>query len=104
MLTMDTLMDACRLIDGIEKETGRPVYPTPFNGIDVICDHNALADTTERTFPISRHRSRRTHKKLMKRFAGEFKKQPAIFQIQGRIYAHPARYAELRAWFDRTAL
>lgn len=100
-LTMEKLMEACRLVQRIERETARPVFPLPFNGIEVIQDPNALANTTERTFPLSRHRSRRIHKKLVKRFGGEFKKEPAIFQIQGRIFAHPARYAELRAAFAR---
>jgi hypothetical protein len=98
-LTMEKLLDACRLVERIERETGGPIYPTPFNGVQVFEDHNCLADTTERTFPVSRHRSRRVHKKLVKRHGGEFKKEPAIFQIQGRIYAHPTRYAELRAAF-----
>lgn len=98
-LTMQSLMDASRLVRDVERSTGRPIYPTPFNGIQVIKDHNALAQTTERNFPASKHRSKRIHKKLVKRFGGEFRKQPAIFQIQGKIYAHPARYAELMAAF-----
>lgn len=98
-LTMQHLLDACKTIKEIEAAAGRPIYPMPFNGIQVIQDHNCLADTTERTFPVSRHRSPRIRKKLIKRFGGEFKKVPTIFQIQGQIYAHPARYAELRGMF-----
>lgn len=99
ILTIEKLMAACRLVEQIEATTQRPILPLPFNGIEVIEDHNALANTTERTFPASRHRSKRIHKKLVRRFGGEFKKEPAIFQIQGRIIAHPARYAELKAMF-----
>lgn len=96
-MTVDKLMDAMRLLK--EMQAQPPRAAPPFSGVQVICDPNALAETTERTFPISRNRSRRIHKKLVKRFGGEFKKQPAIFQINGRLIAHPARYAELRAQF-----
>lgn len=98
-LTIEKLLEACRVVEDIERATGKPVYPVPFNGIQVVEDPNCLADTTERNFPASRHRSKRIRKKLLKRFGSEFRKEPAIFQIQGRIYAHPARYREMRAMF-----
>jgi hypothetical protein len=98
VLTIDSLMAASRLVRDIEAKSG-PIYPLPFDGVRIIKDHNALAETTERLFPTSRHRSKRVRKKLMKRFGGEFRKVPAIFRIQGRIIAHPARYAELMLAF-----
>lgn len=101
-LTMEKLMAAAALIREVERSTRQPIYPVPFNGIEVICDQNCLADTTERTFPVSKNRSKRIHKKLVKRYGGEFKKVPAMFQIQGRIFAHPVRYAELKRHFSPT--
>lgn len=98
-MTVEKLMHAVALVRDIERHTRAPIVPVPFNGLEVICDPNCLADTKERTFPVSRHRSRRVHKKLVKRFGGEFRKEPAMFQIMGRIVAHPVRYAELRRMF-----
>jgi hypothetical protein len=66
-----------------------------FGGMRIICDPNALKDTIDRTFPVSRHRSARTHKKLIKRFGGEFRKGPAIFQINGCLIVHPSLYQQL---------
>jgi hypothetical protein len=66
------------------------------NGMQVIVSDTCLAETTERNFSLSRHRSRRVYKKLVKRFQGEFRKEPAMFQIQGKLYVHPARYQELK--------
>jgi hypothetical protein len=99
-LTIEKLQAAARLVKEIERNTGAPLYPTPFNGVEVICDPNCLQDTTERNFPASKNRSKRIHKKLVKRFGSEFKKVPAMFQIQGRIIAHPVRYAELKRHFS----
>lgn len=68
-----------------------------FGGLQVYSDPNALAETTVRNFPESRNRSARIHKKLVKRFGGVFRKEPAIFRIGNRLVAHPTRYAELMA-------
>lgn len=68
-----------------------------YGGMRVICDPNALAETTERLFPVSKNRSKRIHKKLVKRFGGEFRKEPAIFKIgNGTIVAHPVMYQQIR--------
>lgn len=66
---------------------GLPITVTPL----------ALQETTERLFPASRHRSRRIHKKLVKRFGGEFRKVPAIWQTPTGIVMHPVHYAALKA-------
>ncbi len=42
----------------------------------------------ERLFPESRHRSARIKKKLVKRFGGEFKMAPAIYETPEAFYAH----------------
>ena len=57
---------------------------------------NALAETEVRLFPESKHRSKRIRKKLLKRFGGEFKKEPAAFKIGNRIIIHPALYERLK--------
>lgn len=68
----------------------------PF-GMRVISDPNCLEETDERMFPVSRHRSARVRKKLLRRFGGEFRKQPAMFKIGQTIICHPAMYAKLKA-------
>lgn len=61
----------------------------------ILYDVNCLKDTDERLFPASRHRSRRVHKKLLKRHGGEFRKQPVMFIADETIYAHPYFKASL---------
>lgn len=68
-----------------------------FNGMQVIVDANALADTKVRNFRESRHRSPRIYKKLIKRFGGLYKKEPAMWRIGNKLVVHPVRYAELKA-------
>lgn len=66
-------------------------------GLPITVSVHALQDTAERLFPASRHRSRRIHKKLVKRFGGEFRRVPAIWRTPTGLVMHPARYAELQA-------
>lgn len=63
-------------------------------GLRLIVSTNALETTEERLFPASKHRSRRIHKKLVKRFGGEFRKVPAIFRTADTIIMHPAMYEQ----------
>lgn len=72
-------------------------------GLRIIFDENALADTQERLFPASKHRSKRIHKKLVKRFGGEFRKQPCMWRVPGAIIAHPSFRAEIEAATKRVA-
>lgn len=62
---------------------------------NLIVTPSALAESEVRTFPVSKNRSKRIHKKLVKRHGGEFKMKPAAFQVGGRIILHPTLYAEL---------
>lgn len=57
-----------------------------------------LVVTDERLFPVSRHRSKRIHKKLIKRYGGEFKiiREPAIWNMLGKIVLHPSLYEEFK--------
>lgn len=66
-------------------------------GLQIIFSTNALEDTEERLFPVSKHRSKRIHKKLVKRFGGEFRKKPCMWRMGDTIYAHPAFKAALNA-------
>jgi hypothetical protein len=80
-------------------ERGGPRVAKEFSdmfGLRVVCTYAALKDGDIRLFPESRHRSRRIHKKLVKRFGGEFKKVPAIYQAGDTLYAHPAVYHLLK--------
>ncbi|WP_445493175.1 hypothetical protein [Rhodopseudomonas sp. RCAM05734] len=95
-LTMQKLLDAMKQI----KEIDVSAPGVPFGGMQVICDPNCLETTTERLFPYSRHRSARIRKKLIRRFGGEFRQRPAVFQVMGKIHAHPVRYAELQRQFN----
>jgi hypothetical protein len=61
-----------------------------FGGIQMIVSPFALKDSDVRLFPESKNRSARILKKLVKRFGGEFKKVPAIWQIEDRLIVHPA--------------
>lgn len=63
--------------------------------MDVIVSDHALKDSDVRLFPESRHRSARVRKKLIKRFGGEFHKVPCIFQMGGKLVAHPVMYERL---------
>lgn len=65
--------------------------------MQIVFDLNCLEETDVRLFPVSKHRSKRIHKKLIKRFGGEFRKQPCMYQFNGRIYAHPTYRAQIEA-------
>ncbi|MFK4507061.1 hypothetical protein LPJ38_26920 [Bradyrhizobium daqingense] len=54
--------------------------------LQIIVTSNAARITDERLFPESRKRSRRTYKKLVKRFGGEFRKVPCIIEIGDKTY------------------
>ena len=66
-------------------------------GIRITVSEYALDTTDERLFPASKNRSRRIHKKLVKRFGGEFRKVPGIWRTPHGFVAHPAMYALLQA-------
>lgn len=63
----------------------------------VISDPHCLKETSERLFPESRNRSARIRKKLIKRFGGEFRKEPAAYTIGNHtIVCHPAIYEQIK--------
>lgn len=73
----------------------REIMPAPPE-LRIVFTTNALkASGTERLFPSSRHRSARVRKKLIKRFGGEFRLQPALWKVGNVVYAHPIFRREL---------
>jgi len=70
-------------------------------GVPIMVSHHAMKDTDQRLFPASRHRSRRIHKKLVKRFGGEFRRVPCIYQTPQGLVAHPALYEQLKRTIGR---
>ena len=50
----------------------------------------AIEKTSLRNFPVSRHRSARVHKKLLKRFGTEFQMKMVIWRTPMEIIAHPS--------------
>lgn len=71
-----------------------------FAGMQIVTSESALETTAERLFPESKNRSRRIHKKLVKRHGGEFQTRPAAFDVKGRLFMHPAMWARLQAEFE----
>lgn len=71
-----------------------------FRGLTIVFDANVLETTKERLFPESKHRSKRIHKKLIKRFGGEFRRVPAMFLIKGQLWAHPALRDQIKAQLE----
>lgn len=65
-------------------------------GLRLLISEAALQDSDVRLFPASRHRSRRIHKKLIRRFGGEFKRVPCIYQMGDTLLAHPVMAHRLK--------
>jgi hypothetical protein len=49
----------------------------------------------EYLFPVSKNRSKRIHKKLMKRFGRQWNETPCAYMVKGELFIHPTLYAEL---------
>lgn len=88
VLTVEKFKESMRLI---AKMT--PVTPPPPR---IVFTVSALKDSEERLFPASKYRSKRIRKKLIKRFGGEYRKQPCMWRVGDTIYAHP--YYEAAFW------
>lgn len=71
-----------------------------FGGRQFIVSELAVKDTDERLFPESKNRSRRIHKKLVKRFGGVFRKEPCAYQTPQGYIIHPTLYAQLKLRTD----
>ncbi len=88
--TIEKLYEAMRLVREIEDRT-----PMAFGPTQIIQSAYCLKDTTERLFPTSKNRSKRIHKKLVKRHGGEFRKQPAVFRTKDGLICHPELYHQM---------
>lgn len=73
-------------------------------GLRIIYSSNALEDTEERLFPVSKNRSARIRKKLIKRYGGEFRKRPCMWRVGDVLYAHPSFKAQINAAVMHSAL
>ncbi len=65
----------------------------PYNGLQIF--YTFAAATRIMRFPKSKNRSKRIHKKLCKRFGGEFWMKPGMFRIDDKLYIHPALRPDL---------
>lgn len=92
--TMDDMRAAMARVREIERANPVPAASR------IVFTANALAETEERNFPASRNRSKRIYKKLVKRFGGEFRKEPAMWRVGGVIYAHPALKGRINSALD----
>jgi len=75
-----------------------------YNGMQIVIDDKVLASTSEFLFPPSRHRSRRIHKKLVKRFGGEVRMKPACWKIGDKLYIHSTIWSELQKHVHRSPI
>lgn len=74
------------------------------HGIQIITSPNCYETVIgDRLFPKSRHRSRRIHKKLVKRYGGECQiiRKPIAYKTGNAIYCHPSIYEEIKRKFGR---
>ena len=85
ILSIEKMIEAMKRIEEI------PIY----NSLRVIFDYNALENSNIRLFPFSKHRSKRLRKKLIKRYGGEYRKQPCMWRVGDTIYAHPTFKTQL---------
>jgi hypothetical protein len=65
-----------------------------WSGLKVII--SPLAVQKVLAFPVSRHRSNRIHKKLVKRFGGQYLEKPAGYQIGDTLVIHPVLWEQLK--------
>jgi hypothetical protein len=68
-------------------------------GLSIVVSPHAYKMTIgDRKFPISRHRSLRTYKKLLKRHGGEFHiiRKPMMYRTGNTLIMHPTLYEEFK--------
>lgn len=66
-----------------------------FRGVRVFVSESCLEDTEVRLFPESKNRSARIRKKLIKRFGGEYERQPCMYLTPHGYFCHPTLYRRL---------
>lgn len=71
--------------------------------LSVVFTEMAVQGVEERLFPLSKNRSPRIHKKLLKRHGGEVvrKLQPTMLLFDGTLYVHPALRADMESRLTR---
>ncbi len=83
-----------RRVTGIE-DASKGAFADAF-GVPVIVSDHCMVRSKAPAFPVSRHRSRRVHKKLEKRFGPQFPMEPASFLIGDRLVMHPSHVFAIR--------
>ena len=58
-------------------------------GLNIVFNDLLLKDSDVRNFQFSKNRSKRIHKKLVKRYGSEFRKVPVMYQMGNTVFAHP---------------
>jgi hypothetical protein len=66
------------------------------NGMHVTISPMCMTPSKEPAFPVSRHRSRRIHKKLERRHGAQFPMLPACLEINGRLFVHPQIWDQIK--------
>lgn len=87
VLTMEHLTKAMALLREIAGPPPPKIYVTA-SATEIV--------PGEFNFPPSRHRSKRIHKKLVKRFGSYEKRKPATLQVGDNIYMHPVHWHEMQ--------
>lgn len=89
-ISVDKLLGDIKRIEAELRAVVLPPQP------EIIVSDAAMKDTDERLFPTSKNRSRRIHKKLLKRFGGEFRREPAVFKMGNRWIMHPTLWHQMK--------
>lgn len=72
--------------------------------LEIVETSMAVTATGERLFPQSRNRSKRIHKKLVRRFGGEYALEPGIIAHGNTIYIHPLKIKEFKKEIESNKL
>lgn len=101
MMTSEKLLESVREMKCLLADAPPPSV-APLGSMLIVYSEYALKSTAERLFPASKNRSKRIHKKLVKRFGGEFRMVPAMWRIHDKIIAHPSFRSQLEAKVKET--
>ena len=79
-LTVEKLMEAKKLLDDLPTSQPEP---------RICITDAAKLPTGELYFPISKNRSKRVYKKLLKRYGSQERYKPACLRVNGDYWIHP---------------
>lgn len=92
-----SLMDAMRMPDPVFEFDRSPVFShsSMMMGMQIFQSERCIERVWN--FPQSQNRSRRLHKKLMKRFGVQSFERPAAYMMADKLVAHPKVITEMVA-------